>query len=147
MEQIKALIEKAKTDKDIMAKLDALGSKDAGTDEIITLAKEYGFTVTADEIEKFKGNEKNTGELKEEELEVVAGGGSANRYDSTCKNMTRTKYNCVGFMMKCWCDHYNRKHDPDTEKSGPKCYYWHWCAMKAYPKYYGFFNGDPYPKN
>jgi len=142
MGQIKALIEKAKSDNELMAKLDALGKKDAGADEIIKLAKEYGFTVTADEIDQLKNESVKTGEIKEEDLEAVAGGGTQNRYDpNTCKGMTRTKYECVGFLSECWCDHYRcvyeRKHNDGWTL------FMHSCAMEAFPRYQGYGSGNP----
>jgi len=142
MNQIKALIEKAQSDKDLMAKLDALGEKDAGADEVISLAKEYGFTVTTDEIEKMNTGGEELGELTEDELEAVAGGWSENRYDSTCKNMTRTKYNCVGFLAQCWCDHYRRERLPGPIE-GMNVRFWHSCEMEAYKGYRGNNIGDP----
>jgi len=148
MDQIKALIEKAQSDKELMAKLDALGEKDAGADEIIALAKEYGITVNAEEIEKLKSEDEyssESGELTEEELEDVAGGApSENRYDpKTCKNMTRTKYNCVGFLTLCWCDHY-RQDETLRTKIGKNWYsrYFHSCTKNAFPRYYGNASGD-----
>ena len=56
MEQIKLFIKKANADSDLMAKLDALGAKNAGADKIIALAAEYGFTFTAQEYEEAKAN-------------------------------------------------------------------------------------------
>ena len=41
MKQIKALLEKAKSDDELMTKLDTLGRTSAGTEEYITLAAEY----------------------------------------------------------------------------------------------------------
>ena len=141
MEQINALIEKAKSDKELMDKLDALGEKDAGNDEIITLAKEYGFTVTAEEIEKIKSEGSTTGEIKEEELEAVAGGWSENRYDpKTCKNITRKKYDCEGFLNWRWCDHFRKEYisgELEHEKS------WYSCVKGAFPRYKGNRKGEP----
>jgi len=147
MEQLISFIEKAQSDKELMAKLDVLGEKDAGTDEIIALAKENGFTITADEIEKLKSeNTADSAELKEDELETVAGGGSQNRYDpKSCKNMYRTKYNCVGFLSACWCDHYRKECilDPKKGKYSMTKRYWHSCTMNAFSKYKGDSDGRP----
>jgi len=132
MSQLIAFIEKAKSDKDLMAKLDALG-ENAGADEIIKLAKEYSFTVTEEEIEKQKSSEDSSGELSEDELESVAGGGSANRYNpDVCKDLPKTRFECVGFMSLCWCDHHRRTHDPISPGWGTKARYFHTCVMGAY---------------
>jgi len=147
MEQLKALIEKAKSDKELMAKLDALGAKDAGDDEIIALAKEYGFTVTADEIGKLKNevaDSAGSNEITEDELEAVAGGWSENRYDpNTCKNMTKRKYECIGFLGGCWCDHFRRvySHGKTFRDREPSVFN-HECTKGAFPKYKGYQNGE-----
>ena len=73
MEQIRAFIEKAKTDKELMAKLNTLESEKYGTAEIIALAAEYGFAVTTEEIEQ-AAKASGTQELKEGELGEIAGG-------------------------------------------------------------------------
>jgi len=145
MSQLKAFIEKAQSDKELMAKLDALGEKDAGADEIIALAKENGFTVTADELEKIKDGGEESGELAEEDLEAVAGGWSQNRYDSTCKNMTRTKYNCVGFVGLCYCDHYRQEDIGQKRHPNNAIYriYRHICKKEAFPIYVGWNDGQP----
>ena len=148
MEQLKAFIEKARSDKELMAKLDALGENNAETDKIITLAKESGFTITADEIVKLKNeNTAESAELREDELEAVAGGGpTQNRYDSkSCKNMTRTKYNCVGFLSACWCDHYRRDYIEGSQKGHASATkrFWHSCTKEAYPKYKADCDGHP----
>jgi len=146
MEQLKAFIEKAQSDKELMGKLDTLGEKDAGADEIIALAKESGFTITADEIVKLKSeNTADSAELKENELETVAGGvrPTHNRYDpKTCKNMTRTKYNCVGFLAIIQCDHY-RCEIASKPEDAPNFRFWHSCTMNAFPKYKGDSYGHP----
>ena len=147
MEQLKALIEKAKSDEELMAKLDALGAKDAGDDEIIALAKEYGFTVTAEDIDQVKNESAGSTdkELTEEELEAVAGGGSENRYDpNTCKNMTKRKYECFGFLGLCWCDHYRKELCRKPDHARPRTWiYYHKCVMEAYRTYKGYSDGVP----
>jgi len=72
MEQLKAFIEKAKSDNELTEKLNRFGEKGAGADEYIKIAAEYGFTITEDEFEK--ANKAN--ELSEEQLEDIAGGTS-----------------------------------------------------------------------
>ena len=114
MEQLKAFIEKAKTDKVLAEKLDILGIKGAGDDEIIALAAEYGFTITKEEIENIKSHSCNSCkscELKEEDLENVAGGRiTQNRYNKDiCSCYTEPHYYCVGFLSSSWCDHFRRE--------------------------------------
>jgi len=70
MEQLKAFIEKAVSDKELMDKLGALGEKGAAADEVVALAADYGFTVTAEEVDEARAYN----ELSEEQLEEVAGG-------------------------------------------------------------------------
>jgi len=154
MGQLRAFIDKVMSDKELKAKLDALGEKNDECDEItfeksdiIALAKEYGFTITAEEIIMRKNEctpDKNTTELNGDELEAITGGWSEDRYDSkACKNMTRTKYNCVGFLSACWCDHYRRDYIEGSQKGQDSMTrrYWHSCTMNAYPKYKGDCDG------
>ena len=136
MEQLKAFIDKAESDKELMDKLGALGEKGAGADDVVALAAEYGFTVTAEEIEDAKSLTKKN-ELGEEKLEAVAGGtgesiaGSENRYcPKWCKNLTVARWAC--YFPVVYCDHYRysyRSSDNDYE------YYNNACTMGAYPPY------------
>ena len=128
MEQLNAFIEKIESDNELEAKIKALGEKANQPDEIIALAAEYGFTVTTDDIEQLKncagcsgmnGAGKN-GELSEEALEAVAGGGrTKNRYSSDCDNTTRLRDECKGYhilggFLMPWCDHYSEVGFPPT---------------------------------
>jgi predicted ribosomally synthesized peptide with nif11-like leader len=61
-EQLKAFLTKAKDDQSIQEKLKAAKTPE----DVVTIAKEYGYEFTADKIT----------ELSEEELEGVAGGGN-----------------------------------------------------------------------
>ena len=114
MNQMQAFIEKAKNDKELMAKLDALGASGAGADKIVALAAEYGFAITEEDYRKAAemAGTRKSGELKEEDLEAAAGGawektfGTENRYDpAVCSKYTEEHYNCVGFLSANWCDH------------------------------------------
>ena len=147
MEQIKAFIEKAKTDSELMAKLDALGRKGAeGVDEVVSLAAKYGFSVTKEDMEAARrGNCPHHGELSEEDLDVVSGGSdkllTQNRYDpNVCPNLTRTRYECVGFMRILYCDHYKYS-DAGKTHSGWAIFS-HACAMGAF-NYEGYEFGEP----
>jgi len=107
MSQIKAFFEKAMSDDDLMAKLKELGEKDAQDEEIIALAAGFGFTITKADIEKMKNPTTEFGKLNEEDLEKVAGGATKNRWNpNVCPKLTRTRYECVGFLHSNWCDHY-----------------------------------------
>ena len=63
-EQLKALLEKVRDSSSLQDKLIVANSPG----EVISIAKEYGYKITADEFTQ----------LTEEELEGVAGGGDAN---------------------------------------------------------------------
>ena len=142
MEQIKAFIEKAKTDSELMAKLDAAGARNAAATEVIAIAAEYGFIFTVQDYEQAKAAPVKMGELNEEELDSISGGWSEDRYDpKVCKNLTRVKYECVGFMAGCWCDHYRRVSNPAGGAPG-NFISRHDCVMGAF-SYEGRQNGDP----
>ena len=63
-EQLKAFIEKVKGDTSLQEKLKAAADSDA----VLAIAKEAGFSISADDINKAQS------EISEEELEDVAGG-------------------------------------------------------------------------
>ena len=63
-EQLKAFLEKVKTDASLQEKLKAAVDADAVT----AIAKEAGFSISADDLKKAQS------EISEEELEGVAGG-------------------------------------------------------------------------
>ena len=63
-EQLKAFLEKVKTDASLQEKLKAAANADAVT----AIAKEAGFSISADDLKNAQS------ELSEEELEGVAGG-------------------------------------------------------------------------
>ena len=63
-EQLKAFLEKVKADYSLQEKLKAA----AGSDAVLAIAKEAGFSISADDLKNTKV------ELSDEELESVAGG-------------------------------------------------------------------------
>jgi len=154
MSQMKAFIEKANSDESLTAKLNELGEKDIKDEEIIALAAEYGFTITKDEIENMRFHSCNSCkscEIQEEELESVAGGGmpTQNRWNpKICPTLTRTRYECVGFLNLFWCDHYEMKDTKTTVRSmetgleAPIKI--HICKRGAF-NYWGSLVGDPWP--
>ncbi len=64
-EQLKAFLEKLKDDSSLQEKLKAAADSDA----VLAIAKEAGFSISADEFTKAQSTE-----LSDEELEGVAGG-------------------------------------------------------------------------
>ena len=64
-EQLKAFFEKVKADTSLQEKLKA----DADADAVVAIAKEAGFSISADDLKNAQS------ELSGEELEGVAGGG------------------------------------------------------------------------
>ena len=65
-EQLKAFLEKVKVDTSLQEKLKAAANADA----VVSIAKEAGFSISADDLKKAQ-------ELSKEELEGVAGGGAS----------------------------------------------------------------------
>ena len=63
-EQLKAFIEKVQGDDNLQVKLKGAANSDA----VVSIAKEAGFSISADDLNK-------ASELSEEELEGLAGGG------------------------------------------------------------------------
>ena len=71
LEQLKAFLEKVKGDTSLQEKLKAAGDADA----VAAIAKETGFSISADDLRRAQPTQ-----LSEEELEGVVGGkGSTNR--------------------------------------------------------------------
>ena len=64
-EQLKAFLEKVKADTSLQEKLKAAADADA----VVSIAKEAGFSISADDLKKAQA------EISEEELESLAGGG------------------------------------------------------------------------
>ena len=68
-EQLKAFLEKVKSDTELQEKLKAAGSNEAA----LEIAKEAGFAITAEDIQSMQSA---TVELSDDELEGAAGGGN-----------------------------------------------------------------------
>ena len=66
-EQLKAFMKAVKADADLQEKLKAVGDADA----VLGIAKEVGFLISAEDLQRSQGQET---EISEEELEGVAGG-------------------------------------------------------------------------
>ena len=69
-EQLKAFLEKVKADTSLQEKLKAAADANA----VVEIAKEAGFTISADDLTKA------VSEISDEELEGVAGGNAVGRY-------------------------------------------------------------------
>ena len=67
-EQLKAFLEKVKSDTELQDKLKAAASPEAA----LQIAKEAGFSITAEDIQSMQSQ---SGEVSDEELEAAAGGG------------------------------------------------------------------------
>ena len=68
-EQLKAFVEKVKADTSLQEKLKAAADTNADADAVVAIAKDVGFTISADDLKNAKS------ELSEEELAHQAQGG------------------------------------------------------------------------
>ena len=69
-ENLKKFLEEASKNEELKARLTALTDKEIAVDKTIEIAKEYGFTLTAEDFQPADG-----AELSLDELDSVAGGG------------------------------------------------------------------------
>ena len=78
MEQIKAFIEKIKSDQELREEVKRLAEQKADFAEVLDLAKNQGFVITKQDWESFarQALAKKEGELTDEQVAAVAGGGS-----------------------------------------------------------------------
>jgi len=161
MEQLKVFIEKAKTDSDLAAKLDALGVKKASDDEVIALAVEYGFTFTKEDMAQMRSpsklstlnelseeEQKHCGscklstpsKLSEEELESISGGEHDRHNHEICRQYKMVHYYCVGFFGVNWCKYYERTYSHPVKEPKYEFIFRHKC-QKNYYDYNGTING------
>ena len=68
-ENLKKFLEEASKNEELKTKLEALTDKDTATEKAIEIAKEYGFTLTAEDFKETQG-----AVLSDDELDQVAGG-------------------------------------------------------------------------
>ena len=75
-EQLKAFLEKVKADTSLQEKLKAAADTNAvaDADAVVAIAKDVGFTISADDLKNAKS------ELSDEELEGTAGGAGCKWY-------------------------------------------------------------------
>ena len=83
-EQLKAFLEKVKTDTSLQEKLNGAAAADA----VVEIAKAAGFAITAEDIQSMQSS---TVELSDEELEGAAGG------RATVRRECRDRGGCVWF--------------------------------------------------
>ena len=88
-EQLKAFLEKVKSDPELQEKLKAAGSNEAA----IEIAKAAGFAITAEDIQSMQSQ---SGEVSDEELEAATGGRCIRRSALIChfSNPTKANVNC-----------------------------------------------------
>jgi len=133
MNELHAMLEKAKNNCEFEAKLKALSENGAKPEEIIAFAADHGFAITSEDLESCKGDCAKCGELTEDDLDAVAGGGpTQNRYDpNVCPTVGRTRYECVGFLQIVKCDHYQMNCVGMSSELGHYIYR-HICNMGAF---------------
>ena len=68
-ENLKKFLEEASKNEELKTKLKALTDKDTDTEKAIEIAKEYGFTLTAEDFKETQG-----AVISDDELDQVAGG-------------------------------------------------------------------------
>ena len=129
-QQMKAFIEKASSDSDLMAKLDELG-KCGDEGKIVALAAEYGFEITEEDCREAAekascaGCAMKTQQLTEEDLESVDGGflGTDNQYDEKkCSQTTAPVSACYGGVYKFFpCDHFKVWYNRTVNKNFASC--------------------------
>ena len=85
-EQLKAFLEKVKSDTELQEKLKAASTPEAAMD----IAKAAGFAITAEDIQSMQSQ---SGELSDEELEDAAGGRCIRRSAEICHFSAPTKAN------------------------------------------------------
>jgi len=114
MNQFQEFINKAFENEELMEKVNELSMREPTDEEVIALAAEYGFTITADDLEQQKDRTCSaceSGKLEEEDLETVAGGtAGSDRWnpDICMKPPGGLRYECVGFLGYFWCSRFSR---------------------------------------
>ena len=91
-ERLKAFLEKIKTDTSLQEKLEAAADADAVT----AIAKEVGFSISADDLTKAQSK------ISEEELEAAAGGW-IRRSDTRCFGRSITGDGCLYLTQEAGC--------------------------------------------
>ena len=93
-EQLKAFLEKVKSDTELQEKLKAATTPEAG----LEIAKEAGFSITSEDIQSMPSA---TVEVSDEELEGASGGRNADtRRPTGCGNLGTNTWTTCG---TCWC--------------------------------------------
>jgi len=115
MSQLQQFIVNIGIDKKLFEKTEKLLMGEAPDKEIVALAAEYGFSITAEELELSRkpynaGLHRGYFEVSEESLEAVVGGVTLpkeNRHNpAICSQYNKTHDYCLGFLGMFWCEHY-----------------------------------------
>ena len=142
MNQMQSFIEKAKTDKDLMTKLNALGASGASMDKVVALAAEHGFTISEEDCRMavetpcpscLHNSGEPAAELSEEDLEAAAGGYNSRHDPSICSQYKEVGYNCVGFLGLSHCNWY--QHVAHRDSWGVVISDEYYCRMGFYYRY------------
>ena len=86
-EQLKAFLEKVKSDTELQEKLKAAASPEAA----LEIAKDAGFAITAEDIQSMQSQ---SGEVSDDELEGASGGRVANPHGSSNNTLCRMISKC-----------------------------------------------------
>ena len=95
-EQLKSFLDKVKADTTLQEKLKAAADADAA----LAIAKEAGFAITAEDIQSMQSST----DLSDEELEGVAGGGSACLYNGPGYCTTANRSDLYTKVKRPYCD-------------------------------------------
>jgi len=90
-EQLKAFLEKVKADTSLQDRLKAAADSDA----VLAIAKEAGFSISADDLKKA------TAEIEDAELEAAAGGDNC-QGDLLTSAGWACSTGCAGWGSGCW---------------------------------------------
>ena len=99
-EQLKAFLEKVKGDTSLQEKLKTAADANA----VIAIAKEAGFMISVDDINKAQSEISEISEITEEELESIAAGGNwmGNGPDGTYTPVIHASFLCNGKGFDAW---------------------------------------------
>ena len=109
-ENLKNFLEEASKNEELKARLAALNDRETAAEKVIEIAKEYGFTLTAEDLRPADGEE-----LSLDQLDQVAGGASSNIFICPYCGMEFDKYgNILSEMERTWhmAQHYLEENIP-----------------------------------
>ena len=116
MEQIKAFIEKIKTDESLRLSMESLAEKKADIKEVLKLAEDQGFNFTREEWDSYAkaAFEAKKGEVTDDQLAAVAGGFSWDWDIWLTISMVTVGIMCAGWAIFSKVDQ-NTAYDCDGE--------------------------------